>query len=100
MPIFVLLIGIVLIVSAWRGTQEKLRELLVGDFTGQNSYLMWVGALLIVYLVSKVEPSGKVGKGLVVLVILTLVLRSGSGFFDQLSSQLKQIQTQPIRQTT
>ena len=98
MPLFVIAIGIVLILSAWRNRQRELGMLLIGDFTGPNNYLVWLGVLVLVYLLSKIEPSGRIGKGMMVLVILAIMLRSGSGFFDMLTKQLNEIQSQKVAQ--
>ena len=86
-----MLVGVVLLIAAVRDKQNELGQLLIGDVVGSNSFLPWAGAIAIVYFVSKIDPTGRLGKSLMLLVVLSLMLSSGSGFFDKFVSQVNEI---------
>ena len=45
MPLALIVIAIVLLISAIRGTQSDLAALLKKDFTGEGNFLYWILAL-------------------------------------------------------
>lgn len=65
-----------------------MADMLVDDFAGNNSFIPWVGALFFIWLIGLYEPFERVAKALMVLVILVLFLRQGTGFFDQFTRQI------------
>ncbi len=91
MPLLIIAFGIILLAAAVRGRQKELVALLKNDLVGEDSFLLWIGVFTFIYIFGKVDPSGRVAKWLGILVIVSIMLTKGRGFFDQLESQLKQI---------
>jgi hypothetical protein len=99
MAFALLLVGLVMIVSAVRNTQDALVCLIKGDFTttGSNTgnFLYWVVALLIIGAVGYINKLKPVSDAFLVMIILALFLASGDpakmtggGFFKQFSSAI------------
>jgi len=82
MPFAFLFAGVILVVAAVRGKQDDLFALLKGDFTGQNSFLVWLAALGAVGAVGYIPGAAPVSRAMLVLVLIVLVL-SNRGFFSQ-----------------
>lgn len=87
MPFALLIVGIVLLVSAVRGTQGDLFTLVKGDFSGSNNYLYWVVSILIIGAVGYIDTLRPISRMFLVLVVVVLFLSHG-GVFQQLNSQL------------
>lgn len=92
MPFALLIIGIWLLVSGVRNTQDMLFALLKGDFTGQDNFIFWLIAILIIGAIGYVPKLKPISTGFLVLIILVLFLKKGSstglggGFFSQFIS--------------
>jgi len=84
-PLAFLFAGIVLIVAAVRGKQDELFELLKGDFTGPNSFLVWFAALGTVGAAGYIPGLAPVSRAFLVLVLVTLIL-SNRGFFSKFTN--------------
>ena len=81
MSFALLIIGIMMITSAVRGTQHCLVETVKGDFRGQGNFTYWVAALLLFGILGYSETLRPLSQALLVLVILVLFLTKGTGFF-------------------
>jgi hypothetical protein len=87
MPILFGLLGIMLIIAGWNNTYAALGAQLSQDFTGggagfSHSFLPWLGAIVILWMISSIpglEKPAKVFFGLLVLVFLI----SRQGVFAQ-----------------
>lgn len=99
MPFAFLIVGTVLVISGVKGTSQQLLTLVKGDLQGQNSYLYWIVAILIIGSVGYIPSFKKLSVAFLTLVLVVLVLRegkttnSGGGFFQQFTAALKQIST-------
>lgn len=95
MPFALLIIGLVLLTTAVRGTQDDLFTLVKKDFTGQNNFIYWVVSILIIGSLGYVPKLKSFSVAFLGLVIIVLVLTKGNpngiggGFFNQFTAQLK-----------
>lgn len=80
MPIALLVIGIVFLVAAVRGTHELLFDTLKDDFSGPNNFLYWGIALFIIGAVGYYKPAKPFSNAFMTLVIIVLFI-SNKGFF-------------------
>lgn len=87
MPFALLIVGIFLLVSGVRNTQDTLFGLLHGDFTGKDNFIYWFIAIVIIGSVGYVPRLKPVSNSLLALVIVVLFLRRG-GFFNQFTNAI------------
>lgn len=88
MAIVALILGIYIIVIAIRGNQKEFADMVMDDFAGNNSFIPWIGALLFLWFIGLYEPMAPVSKALMILVLVVLFLKQGTGFFDQFTRQI------------
>lgn len=94
MPFALLIIGVVLLVAAARGTQGDLFALVLKDFTGPNNFVYWVAAILAIGFLGYIPKLKPISVALLGLVVVVLVLKRGDssqiggGFFGQLTEGL------------
>lgn len=98
MPLALLVIGVVILVTAFRGTSKDLGALLKGDLTGENNYIRWLLAIAVIGSLAYIPGfKGPANLFLALLVIVIILAHqpknSGGGFFDQLSAAFKKIGT-------
>jgi hypothetical protein len=84
----VLFMGIFLALIAIRGTHNDFFELVKGDFTGPNNFIPWFASLAFLWFLGFIPGFRPVSRGLILLVLLVLFLKRGTGFFSQLNRQL------------
>lgn len=89
MPVIAILLGIVLVILAFRGTEHVFADQLSQDFSG-GSFWSWLAAICIIGAIGYYKPAAKVSDLGVGLVVLVMILKNG-GVFDQFS----QIITKP-----
>lgn len=94
MPLLLIAIGIVLMISAVKGTTSQLFTLLQGDLTGPNNYLIWLGAVIGVGLFGYVRPLRPIAGAMLVLIVTAMVL-SNKGFFAQFASAFESTTSGP-----
>ena len=92
MPFVLIIAGIVLLIAAIRNSQGDLFHLLAGDFTGPNNFIFWFVSILIIGAIGYIPKLKPVSDGFLILVILVLFLRRGSGFFDMFQKQINTTQ--------
>lgn len=80
MPLALLMIGVMLIVAALRGTERELFALIKSDFTGPNNFIFWVLSLYLISALGYIPQLRKLSNTFLVLVVLALFL-SNKGFF-------------------
>lgn len=85
---FIIFIGIVMTAIGIRGKSDEFFELVKGDFSGQGSFIPWIAALGFLYMLGFIPGFRPVSRGFMVLVLVTLFLKRGTGFFDQFNRQL------------
>ena len=99
MAFALLVIGIVLLTSAIRNTQDCLVQLINADFTGPGNFAYWIVAFIVVGAIGYVDRLKKVSDGLLVLILVALFLSRGSpnfpggGFFTQFIKALQGTET-------
>lgn len=98
MPLFLAAVSVVFLVSAIKGTLTTskagpgLLDLIKGDFTGQNNFLIWLAAIIGLGTLGYIKEIRPVVNAFLGLVILVLFL-SHKGFFDQFVAAAKSTQT-------
>lgn len=85
MPYVLLLFGVPMFVSGVRGTNADLWTLVKGDFTGKNSFLVWVAAIAIVGGAGYIKPLRPLSIAFMTLLLIVLVL-SNRGVIGQLQN--------------
>ena len=88
MALVFLLIGVAVVAIGVRGQASQAGALLTSELTGSNSFLPWAGAILILGLIGAYRPARPFANGMLVLVVVSIVLAQGKGFFGQLQSAL------------
>lgn len=94
MPFALLIVGILLLIAGVKNTQGTLYTLVQGDFTGQDNFLYWFTAILVIGAIGYVPKLKPLSTGFLILVILVLFLKKGNssgaggGFFAQITSAL------------
>lgn len=87
-------IGILLAISAVRGTTGQLFTLLKSDFIGNGNFIWWLVAVMVIGAIGYLPALRTLSRALLLLVILALVLTKGNpklpqgGFFSQIVSEL------------
>lgn len=99
MPIFFIGTGIILLITGVKGNPSELWQLVVGDFTGQNNYIYWMVAILVLGALGYVQSLKNVSRLFVALVVLVLLLHN-QGFFAQLQAFINSTQSTQPAQTT
>ena len=89
MPFILIIAGIILLTVAVRNTQDEFFYLIQGDFTGPNNYVYWVLAILVIGAIGYVPRLKPISNGFLILVVLVLVLKRGTGLYDSFNTQLK-----------
>lgn len=93
MPFVLIIAGIVLLVAAVRNSQQSLFLLLATDFTGPHNFVFWFLSILIIGAVGYIPKAKPLSDGFLILVILILFLKKGTGFFDQFQRQIGSTQS-------
>ncbi len=94
MPFCLLFFGALFLVAGARGKTSDLSDLLVDDFTGENNFVYWVIAILIIGGVGYIPRLKRVSDAFLILVVLVLILHNGNpsgqggGFFQQFTKAL------------
>jgi hypothetical protein len=83
--------GIVLMIASFRNSQQDLYDLVAGDFTGPNNFIVWVFAIVLVGALGYIPKLRGFANALLAFVVLAIFLSKGKGFFDQLSSTVKSV---------
>jgi hypothetical protein len=99
MPFLFILSGLVMIVSATRGTNQQLLTLLKSDFTGKNNFIYWMLSILLIGAVGYIPDLKPVSRAFLVLVVIVLILKNG-GVFTEFSKAIGTTQTANTTATT
>jgi hypothetical protein len=95
MAFALIIIGLILVVSTVRNTQDDLVQLVKGDFTGQANFVWWIVVLLIIGAVGYIQKLKPLSDAFLVLLLLVLFLKRGNpgtpsgGFFNQFLTAIK-----------
>lgn len=91
MPLALLAAGLILLVSAMRGTTGDLFSLLKSDFTGPGNFLIWIMVLAAVGSVGYIKDLRPISNAFLVLILIVFILAANKGgrdFFSSLASQI------------
>lgn len=88
MPFVFLVVGIGLVVVAIRGTQKDAFALLQSEFAGPNSFVKWALAIFILGGLGYIPVIRPITRAMLLLVILVIFLRNGTGLFAQFNQQV------------
>jgi len=94
MPFALLLVGLVLLISGVKNTQDTLFSTVKGDFTGTDNFIYWFVAIIIIGAVGYIPKLKPVSTAFLALVIVVLFLKKGNstglggGFFAQATAAL------------
>lgn len=88
MGIVFLIVGIFAVAIGVRGQAGEAGKLLASEFTGSNSYVQWLAAILILGAIGIWKPARPAANAMIGLVILAIFIRRGQGFFDQFNSAI------------
>ena len=78
MPIFLLIVGSLMVVAAVNDKQSDLFNLVKGDFegTGQaHGFLGWFAAIIAIGAIGYIETLKPISRGFLALVIVVLILK-------------------------
>ena len=96
MPFLFIIVGVLFVVSAVRGTNTQLIGLLKGDFTGHGNFVYWLASILVIGAVGYIPELKPVSRAFLVLVIVVLFL-SNKGVFAKATQALGTTQqAQPL----
>lgn len=82
MPFALIVIAIVLLVAGARGRTDKLKELLLGDFSGEGNFINWIIAIFGVGAIGYAPEARQFSRVFMALIILSMLLAK-KGFFTQ-----------------
>lgn len=88
MPLVFIVLGILFLVVSIRGTQGELWDLLKSEFQGQNGFVVWASAILILGFIGywkRIRPVSDAGIGLIFLVLIL----SNGGFFAKFNQAIR-----------
>jgi len=92
MPYALILVGLVLTVAGVRDKQDVLFTQVRADFTGPNSYGVWVAAILAIGAVGYVPTLQPLSRVFLALVLVVLLLHNGT-VFNQFKDALTGVPT-------
>lgn len=102
MAFALIFVGLLLTISAVRGTYHTLFSLLHNDFVGQGNFSFWMISCLLIGAVGYIKPLRPLSHAGLVLIILVLILKRGNpsgvggGLFAQLLSQVGSTTNVPV----
>src|SRR5260370_36956281 len=101
MPFALIIVGVVLLIAAAKGTQGDLFSLLQKDFTGPNNFVFWMAAILIIGAVGYVPKLKPLSTVFLALVVLVLFLSKGNkgSFFEKFTSGIQSTTQAPTAAT-
>lgn len=96
MPFALALIGVIFVTSGVRGTSQDLAALVKGDFTGENNFVYWFIAVIVIGALGYIEDLRDLSRAFLTLIIIVLLLsenqKSGDGgFFAKFTDSVSQI---------
>lgn len=99
MPFALLIIGVLLVVSGLRGTSSQLVTLVKADFTGQDNFVYWMTAMLILGALGYIDELKPLSRIFTILVVVVLFLSNG-GFFQQFTAALGTVNANSVPSST
>jgi hypothetical protein len=97
MALLLIIFGAMLLIAAWNNQENALFTMLESDI-GSASFLAILAVLIILSFAANVPSLNKPAKMFGVLLIVVLLLTSGTGIFSQIKTQLANINANPLAQ--
>lgn len=88
MPFFLVLVGLICVVTAARNTHAAMGNQLVKDFTGQKSFIMWAAAIGMIGALGYSNTLKPFSRAFLALILLALVLKN-PGIFKTFIAAIK-----------
>jgi hypothetical protein len=79
MPFAVLVVGILLVVVAIRGTQKEFATLFASEFSGKSNFFYWCVSIAIIGGLGYIPGLRKISDSFMLLLVLVLFLSLGQG---------------------
>lgn len=98
MPLAFLIIGFAVAITAFRDTYGQLGKLVANDFTGSNSFLIWIGAFIAIGLIGFIPGLEKPSRLMIALVLVVMFLKNG-GVFQKFKDAVSNPQSTPAQAT-
>src|SRR4051812_2605195 len=86
MGLALLFAGAVLLVAAVRNRQGDLFALVQNDLTGSENFFQWALAIVVIGAIGYIPKLKGISVALLALVLVSIFLRKGNGFFTQLAT--------------
>lgn len=99
MALALFFVGLLLVVSAVKGTQGQLSALFASEFTGSGNFWAFIAGIIFLGSLGYIPALRNTSRALIALTLIVLVLSNG-GFWQQLSSAVqnpKAIEAPPIQ---
>ncbi len=77
MPIILIIIGIILVIAGWRGTEGQLWNLIVEALfpkSAKNNFLIWAAAIFFIGLFGYIEKIRPVIVAFIILVYIVMII--------------------------
>lgn len=87
MPLAFIIIGFLVIVTAYRGTYKQMATQLASDFSGSGNFIYWVAAVGILGMIGYAKPARPFSRALIALIVVAFVL-ANKGLFAKFQSAL------------
>lgn len=88
MPFILIIVGVLLFVTAIRGTTGQLASMLAQDVFGTQGFVVWFVAVIVVGAIGYIKPLKGLSDAFLLLLIIVLFL-SNRGFFAQFNAAIK-----------
>lgn len=89
MPLALITLGFLFVVVGFQDTYKEFGAQLAKDFTGQNSFLVWIAAIGIIGAIGYVKELEKFSRMFLLLIFVVMFL-SNKGVFDKFNSAIRQ----------
>ena len=88
MPFVFVVVGLLFLVVAVRGTQDALFTLVKSEFTGPKGFIPWAAAIFILGAIGYAKPVKPIADAMIGLVLLAMILNNKGGIFKQFETQI------------
>jgi hypothetical protein len=79
MPFALILIGLILVITAIRGTSKQFFDSLKEDFTGPNNFVLWIMAIFGLGMLGYVKPLKPLSDSFLALVLIVMTINNRNG---------------------
>lgn len=104
MPYFLTLVGLIMVVTAAKGSHAALGQQLSKDFTGPGNFIYWFIAIGVIGAISKIPGGEKVAKPFLFLLLGAMILAqqrgTSGGFFVKFMNDVRAGPIAPAKETT